>query len=381
MTTGLRLVPALCLLATLQGAPSADPAAPVELNPLTVTARTPLKKEARYELKEARYGAAAVSLGDYIYIIGGSNDAGTPLDSIERFDPRTGKSEQFARLKVARRHHRAVVVAGKIYVLGGSSYVPARPEDADGDPIFDGPGGDGGFVEAMTRAGEGESYAGAFMRPPSRSALNPLEHTMEVIDPATGRVSLAPSMPVAKARFSCAAIQGKIYVIGGLRSRGGQYSTTNTTEVFDSGTGRWSAGINMPTPRQSYAAAVGDFIVVAGGLRQHSGLTEVESFFPAGKVWRRLPPLLEKVDPSSVVFLGHELYLFGSEGATDRIMTYDLMQKVSGVHPLPYERVQYAATVVHEGKIYLLGGTDLYGLKALRSVQVFSPPPETGKRG
>ena len=360
-----RLALGLCILASARAAPSAEPPGEVlQLPAVKVTETAPLQKQAEFQLREARYGAAAVSLGDYIYVIGGSNDRGTPLDSVERFDPRTGRSEEFARLKVARRQHRAVVVDGKIYVLGGSSYVPAVPVDAEGHALDDPDEGS---------TGAGVERAGSFMVPPRHISTNPLEFTVEVIDPATRSVTFAPSMPMAKARFSCATIGGLIYVIGGIRQRGDYLVTTNTTEVFDPRTGHWAAGVNMPTPRQSDAAAVGDFIVVAGGRLRRSELSTVESYFPAGKVWRRLPALAETANPSSVVFLGHQLYLFGVAGGK-RIVTYDLVAKVSRVYPLAYEYAQYAATVVHDGKIFLLGGAAIEGQIALSSIQVFAPP-------
>jgi len=39
---------------------------------------------------------------------------------------------------------------------------------------------------------------------------------------ATGRISLAASMPVAKSRFACTVVGGRIYVMGGLQMRGGR---------------------------------------------------------------------------------------------------------------------------------------------------------------
>jgi hypothetical protein len=363
--------------------PAASAPATQSLDPVTVTARVPLQKEAVHELREARYGAAAVSLGGFIYVIGGSNESGTPLDSIERFDPRTGRSEIFGKLRVARRHHRAVVVAGKIYVLGGDSHLPVRAEDLNGVPIIDGPPPDDGFVEALTRA-DGErarDRSGDFIVLPQRAALSPLENTVEVIDPVTRGVDLAPAMPIAKASFSCATIGDKIYVIGGLQMRGGRLFTTNSTEIFDPASGRWSAGVNMPGPRAAQAVVVDDFIVVAGGVRREFGLVAVESFFPAGRVWRQLPPLHEPVNPTAAVFFGHEIYLFGADGARNKLIAYDLMKKTSRAFPLPYEHVQYAATVVHSGKIYMLGGAVLQGRVASRSIQVFSPPAAPDRKG
>lgn len=362
---------------------AAEPARePAEvLHPVTVTARVPLQKEAVHELVQARYGAAAVSVGDYIYVIGGSNDSGTPLDTIERYDPRTGRSELFGRLQVARRHHRAAVVGGRIYVLGGDSHVPVNPENVDGAEIVDDLAFGGGFAEGMvTERGE-RGAPGDFVVAPTRSFLSPLEHTMELIDPATGRSTLGPAMPIAKSYFACAVVRGRIYVLGGRIMRSGRYFTTNSTEIFDPAAGKWTSGVNMPASRTATGMTVDDFVVVAGGRRKDTDLTEVDSFLPAGKVWRRLPPLHEAINPTAAVFYGHEIYLFGAEGARNKLIAYDLVKKASQAFPLSYEHLQYAAMVVHAGKIYMLGGAILQGREASRSIQVFAPPRPPGKSG
>src|SRR5882724_1104388 len=90
-----------CFGLALAALVSAAPDDPVQkLAPVVVTADAPplTKVELGYRLHTARFGATAVTDGDYIYIIGGANSSDTPLEDIERFDPRTGQSEPFARL-------------------------------------------------------------------------------------------------------------------------------------------------------------------------------------------------------------------------------------------------------------------------------------------
>lgn len=380
MCSRVRWILLVALAGPLGGTEPAPPP-PHVLDPVSVTARVPLQKAAVHELREARYGAAAVSDGTYIYVIGGSNDSGTPLDSIERYDPRTGRSEPFGRLLIARRHHRAAIVGGKIYVLGGDSHLPVEPENVDGARIEEEVDFGGGYAEGVTAEPGERAKPGDFVVLPTRSELSPLEPTVEVVDLATGRSTLGPAMPVAKSYFACAVVRDRIYVIGGRQMRGGRYFTTNSTEIFDPAAGTWSAGVNMPGSRTGLGVAVDDFVVIAGGRRRNADLTEVDSFLPAGKVWRRLPPLHEPINPTSAVFFGHEIYLFGAEGARNKLVAYDLIKKSSQAFPLSYEHLQYAATVVHAGKIYMVGGATLQGTTASRSIQVFAPPAAAETRG
>jgi len=95
--------------------------ATTELAPVVVKGIRPLLKIAEHPVVEPRYGAAVVAEGDYLYLIGGSNDEGTRLDSVERIDLRTGRAEPWIKLQIPRRYHGAVIAGGKICVLGGTS--------------------------------------------------------------------------------------------------------------------------------------------------------------------------------------------------------------------------------------------------------------------
>src|SRR5262245_3530210 len=56
--------------------------------------------------------------------------------------------------------------------------------------------------------------------------------------------SLAPA-PSARTEVAATAAGTRIYVAGGYRGDGG---TVSTVEVFDTGTGRWEKGPDLPVP-------------------------------------------------------------------------------------------------------------------------------------
>lgn len=300
----------LALMSLARGAPD-DPVQ--KLAPVVVTAGAPplTKLELGYRLHTARFGAIGVTDGEFIYVIGGANSADAPLEDIERFDPRTGHCEPFARLAIARRNHRAVLIDGKIYVLGGYNAVHFESNDA-------------------------------------------FEASVEVVDLKTRQVTRAPDMPVAKANFACATVLGKIYVIGGAVHRSPRIIHTNTTEVFDLATRQWHSGVPMPTPRMSMAVAVGNCVIVAGGFRGGREVADVEAFFPDENGWRVLPKLLKPVSGSSLAFADHFLLLFsGSE-----LTAYELRSRHSESFRLGYQAPREIATVVLNGRLYVIGGTD-----------------------
>ena len=60
---------------------------------------------------------AVVTLGNFIYAIGGENDEGT-LKAVERYDVPNDKWEFVASMKYERYYPKAVVFNKKIYVFG-----------------------------------------------------------------------------------------------------------------------------------------------------------------------------------------------------------------------------------------------------------------------
>lgn len=368
--------------------PAAGPATP--LDPVIVTSIRPLMKVAEHPMVEPRFAAAVVAEGDYLYIIGGSNQEGVRLDSVERVDLRTGRAEPWARLKVARRHHRAMILAGKIYVLGGTTG-PRNPQDPLSEELADYAGDDPPIAEGMPPSLIAPSenlllpaslpssrIDGTVSRGGSRSGSGfSYVSAVEVIDLTTGRVSEGPAMPLAKALFGCVTVAGKIMVIGGQKLRNGSIVCTSTTEVFDPVANTWSAGVNLPTPRRGTASVVDGFVVFLGGYGTAEAGRTTEVFNPREGIWRRLPSLAEPVNPSATVWAGKYLFLFGDQDRRTRQLVFDLHKKELVPYPLGLPDSDFAAALLHQNKIYVVGGANLRLHDTTAAIQVFSPTPET----
>lgn len=370
----LRVLAALLtpLLAVAQA-----PEARTELEPLVVMGIRPLVKIAEHPLLEPRFGAAICAEDDYLYVIGGSNGEGTRLDSIERINLRTGHAERWAKLAIARRHHRAVILGRKLYVLGGTSG-PVDPDDPLSEELSDYSGDDlpiGRLLPASLLAPPENQ-----LKPPGFAQLKPaytVEPTMEVVDLATGQVRAGSPMPVPKAMFGCVAVGGKILVIGGQKRRGEAVFCTNTTEVFDPAENKWSAGISMPTARRGTACVVDGFVMFLGGYGGTRAVRTVEVFNPHDKIWRLLPELSEAVNPSATVWTGNYIYLFGDQNHRTRQLVYDLRTKQLVPYPLALPDSDFAAALLHQRKIYVVGGASLRQHSATEAIQVFAPIADT----
>ena len=313
-----RLLALLAVAACAAGASDKPSPSPVNLlDPVEVRALRPplIHVELPYHLLQERYAAAAVADGFYIYVIGGGNSYFRNLDDIERFDVRTGKSEHWGKLRLARRLHGAVLVGRHILVLGG--YINHNDRLAGEDAFTD---------------------------------------SVEVIDLDTGLSTAGPPLPKPKAQFGCVVVRGKLYVIGGVVQHGAALLATvgtNSMEVLDLATGQWSTGLTMPTPRQGPAVVVEDHILVPGGHRGAAAVTNVEVFVPRENLWRILPPLAQPLSMHSAVFAGHHVFLFGRAGT----VAYDLVAKTSRYYPFDYAPARLTAAVLCQGRIYVLGGS------------------------
>jgi len=310
----------------------------VHAPPLPAIPPVPLVRiDFQHHLVTARFAATAVVDGNYIYVVGGANSAGTRLRDIERIDLRTGQSEPFAQLTRGRRNLRAAVYEHRLYVLGGY----AETNWVNDDPF--------------------ESY-------------------VEIVDLATGRVSRGPNLPEARANFACAVVGGKLYVIGGARVAHNAITNTNTTDVLDLATGKWSTGLPMPTPRMAGAAVVDGFIVVPGGYSGRRAVNNVEVFIPSDRLWRILPPLHAPTNAMSVAFLGHHLFLFGEH----ELVAYDLIPKKSVAYRFDYEVQRDTATVIAGNRIYVIGGDrsrDSFDMENYFPVARTAPPAEPNSAG
>jgi hypothetical protein len=291
-------------------------------------------------MRVPRYAPAAVTAGDYIYIIGGLTGTDDIQASIERFDPRTQTSEHFADLKQERIWHSAVLVGGQIYVIGGST-----------------------ATSSFNRRGE------------TVTGMIP-DDSVEIIDLATRTVTAGPRLRVARSQFACVHHDGRIFAIGGkTEGRTSRYAISNTVEVLDLARGKWSAATPMPTPRQPAAVLVdGGFVVVAGGFDGSRALDTVEVYDPRRNAWSTLPPLVATRSAHSMVFMGEHLFLFGDYGSPNELLAYNLRSKQSEVFQLGYTPERHTAAVRHEDRIYVVGGRETKFSAPSDLIQIFAPP-------
>jgi len=241
--------------------------------------------------RSAHHAAIATANGK-LYVIGGfvppkdtqipTGGAWEPIADVWEYDPAADSWKSLAPLPTKRGAAVAVEVGGNIYVIGGATTVADSK-----DPYF------------------------TFFGPSLVLTTN------EVFNPATNKWESRRPMSVARNHAYAAAVNGKIYVIGGRTGHAFILSATNTdvVEEYSPVSDMWSAPKErMPTPRSGGAWGTdGRRIYVAGGEVTTKELVgafrAVEAYDPATNSWISLPPMPMPRHGIAGAVIGNELHL------------------------------------------------------------------------
>ena len=207
----------------------------------------------------------------------------------------------------------------------------------------------------------------------------------EVYDPSTNTWAVQAPMPVSASNFGIAVYQNKIYCIGG---------NNGTNQVYDPATNTWEIKTAMPTPRsQLQANVVNGKVYLPGGLLPYTNLTTTptgpnianvtEVYDPSTDSWATLTPIPIPVFSYASVVVDGKIYVvsgYYDRGPTDQVQIYNPESNSwSTGTPIPIS-VSGAAAAATTGaqapkRIYVMGGKNWASNESL-PCQVYNP--ETG---
>ncbi len=213
------------------------------------------------DLPESRHHAAAATVGDTLYVIGGY--MGTDFEP--KADVFSLKAEEIwqrvAKLPQARGALAAAVLDEKILAVGGI-----------------GP-------QALANA--------LFLYEPTQDSW----------------IKRTPA-PSRRDHLAAGALGGLFYVAGGREKS--LSKNLAILESYDPVADTWRNGPSLATARGGAAGAVfDDLFVVVGGEQPAGTFSEVEGFDPASNRWLSLPPLPTPRHGLAVAVLGNTLYAIG----------------------------------------------------------------------
>ncbi|CAE8581898.1 unnamed protein product, partial [Polarella glacialis] len=259
-----------------------------------------------------------------IYSCGGVGGAdGHSLSTAERYNPLTDVWQGLPPMSERRWGMSSAVVAGKLYVCGGSGGGNNRLSTAE---CFDPCQEVWEPVPSMSEARWSAAVAVMFRRLYVCGGLGagaqPL-HTAECFDPVSGQWWPLPPMACGRCSSVCAALWGQLYVCGGS---GDGARRLGSTERLDPLSGVWSAGPSLAEPRSNAAGVVvSGMLYLCGGLGEGAQrLSSVERLVPnrrrrgresaARDVWDLVPPMIEQRSTAAACALGGKLYICGGLG-------------------------------------------------------------------
>jgi len=188
--------------------------------------------------------------------------------------------------------------------------------------------------------------------------------TVEVYDPLTDSWSTAPSMPIAVSEPMAAAINGKLYVVGGHDDFGLE---TDVVQEFDSTTQSWNVKASMPEPR-AFAAigTIGGLIYVAAGEGPGVTLNSLVWYDPVANSWSAGAPSSASrtgsggavVDDRFLVYGGYSTAFVPDSGYRRLVESYDPVMDMWSLRSDGEPRRDFGF-VAHGGLVYAFGGNNV----------------------
>ncbi|MEC3997034.1 hypothetical protein VSR01_27420 [Actinacidiphila sp. DG2A-62] len=187
-------------------------------------------------------------------------------------------------------------------------------------------------------------------------------------------------MPLARAEVGAAALDGRLYVVGGTLQRDNAAPVWKSDVVtsYDPRTDRWSSHAPLPRPLTHVGVAALD-----GRLYAFGGFTDAVHlnpqpvayvYHPARDRWSRLPDMPQKLGSVAVAAVDGKLHLIGGRESTSVVTTpdppvsmgfgtvnshfvYDPRRRQwSTAQPLPGEPRDHAGIAVLGCDIHVFGG-------------------------
>lgn len=276
----------------------------------------------------ARAEVVAAKLDGGIVVVGGLDEDGTSLDTVERYDPVADAWARLASLPEPRDHAAMAAWDGQLYVSGG----------------------------------------GEFVRRTAGANLWAYDQDRDIWR------SLA-SMPQPRWQHAMVALDGVLYVIGGIIEGSGDHADVWAYDIAADG---WRTDLApLPTPREHLAAVVADGRIVVLAGRLGPNFASVEIYDPRTDSWSRAPDMPNPRSGFAAAVLPDGVHVTGGEdfGSGRTIGTHERLDlermEWSSLPKLPTPRHGTGSAVV-DGRWYVVGGGPSVGLSTSDAVEVWT---------
>ncbi len=205
----------------------------------------------------------------------------------------------------------------------------------------------------------------------------------EVYDPSVNAWHQIAPMPVATAMEGAAAVDGRVFAVGGLNTQGNPIAVV---QAYDPVTKLWRQEAPLPVPIGMVAvAAHGGRIYAVGGVdRSGSFVAGLEIYNPTANTWTQGPPMPTARGLAQATWADGQLYVIGgvvapSEARTGAVEAYNPKTNTWETRAtLPIPRAHPAVATVC-GQIIVAGG-GVASHQNLADVEVYDPAANTWRK-
>jgi|GEM_PF-2297017 len=223
---------------------------------------------------------------------------------------------------------------------------------------------------------------------------NPLSFTLADITQAGRSLDLnggtswttIANLPVVLIGGVAEAINGKIYVTGGVSVSGQNLVLNAKVYIYDPATNAFStATAAMPNPQPGSASFVlNNKLFVVGGYTGNNISQAVQSYDPATNTWEQYNPLPNYGGHMAAAVVGNDVYLIGGYSVSNQSLVYTAAVYKGTLNgqaftwtqvtnfPMP---VSKASAGVLDGKIYVTGGEAVVNNQVVASPWTFVYDP------
>lgn len=257
-------------------------------------------------LLHPRAAHGVVATDDAIYVLAGIGEGRRPVMDVERFDG-TAWSDIATLPGKGLNAPSAATVDGKIYVIGGFSGTSNKPTAEV--HVYDIATSTWSMAAPLPKASGGHAAVvldGRIHVVGGGTAQSTIADHV-VYDPTTDTWTTAAPLSRPKGSPAVTVLDGHIWAVGG---RSG-YDDFGDVEVYDPATDQWAAGPEIDARGNAGAVAACGTILVAGGQQQNGSSVLDDVFVLDGDTWRADTPLPVARAFARTVLFGDAVYVVG----------------------------------------------------------------------